>query len=258
MKISLYLNRLASSAVLAQSEVLAVDTSISAIQSRLNSHFDNLDEHFQFGSSTRATNLPRELDQLSDVDYMVVFNDGRAKPQAYLDRLRRFADKYYRSSEIFQSHPTIVLELHHIKFELVPARRAFWSDYKIPASNGDWRATNPRGFSHYLLSVNKENKGLILPLIRLFKVWNVNNGRVFDSFTLEEWIAQQNYLFVKGDLQSYFFHALSRLPGGRSKSARQKVSFAKEMAGAAVRAERSGKGREAISYLDRLFVIQQQ
>lgn len=36
-----------------------------------------------------------EEDPQSDIDYMIVFADSDAKPQAYLDRLRRFAEARY-------------------------------------------------------------------------------------------------------------------------------------------------------------------
>jgi hypothetical protein len=61
------------------------------------------------------------MDEKSDIDYMVVFSDRDYQPQTYLDRLRRFTEYYYQKSEIKQSHPTIQLELNHIRFELVPA-----------------------------------------------------------------------------------------------------------------------------------------
>src|SRR5260370_9100413 len=47
-------------------------------------------QHFRFGSSTRGTILPRSMDEQSDIDYMVVFSDGSATPQTYLNRLKSF------------------------------------------------------------------------------------------------------------------------------------------------------------------------
>lgn len=123
-----YLTKLAESAFLRQLERENVERSLEVLRTRLDAHFVRthltgkpIKRHFSFGSYTRGTILPRSMDSQSDIDYMIVFNDSDAKPQAYLDRLRRFAETKYARSEIYQSNPTIVLELNHINFELVPA-----------------------------------------------------------------------------------------------------------------------------------------
>ena len=77
---------------------------------------------------------------------MVVFDtsDGQKKPQTYLDRLKKFAETKYSTSEIFQSSPTIVLSLNHIKFELVPAIYNYGYQIPSPASSWvDWVSTDP-------------------------------------------------------------------------------------------------------------------
>ncbi|WP_328516178.1 SMODS domain-containing nucleotidyltransferase [Ralstonia pseudosolanacearum] len=70
----------------------------------------------KYDCSTRA------MDDRSDIDYMVVFSDSGATPQTYLNRLKIFVEKRYGSSEIYQSSPTIVLELRaantsHLRIE---------------------------------------------------------------------------------------------------------------------------------------------
>jgi len=123
---------------------------------------------------------------------MIVFNTSSAtyKPQTYLDRIRRFADKYYFSSEIHQSNPTVVLELDHIKFDLVPAIYQY-SQYQIPSpasSWNDWMTTDPNGFSQRLTTANTNYNSQIKPLVRLVKYWNSLNGHNFASFDLENHI----------------------------------------------------------------------
>jgi predicted nucleotidyltransferase len=191
MTVQSHLKEIADSSVMKTSEKDSIKRSIDTLKSRLNSHFDDeLSEQMLFGSYTRNTILPRKFDDLSDVDYMIVFKDGSSKPQTYLDRLRRFVEKYYYSSEIKQSNPTIQLELNHIRFELVPAKKYWWdSDYQIPAKASDyqdWQATDPNGFNDRLVNANQSNKSLIKPLVRVLKYWNVNNSRPFDSYELEQ------------------------------------------------------------------------
>ena len=113
-----YLTRLADSAVLRELEKQNVDRSLEGLRARLDAHFKGtlltgslIKRQLTFGSYTRGTILPRSMDEQSDVDHMVVFSDSDAKPQAYLDRLRRFAEERYARSEIYQSIPKMVLVL---------------------------------------------------------------------------------------------------------------------------------------------------
>ena len=109
---------------------------------------------------------------------MIVFNtsvDGIKKPQTYLDRLRIFANKKYATSEIFQSHPTIVLSLNHINFELVPAIYNYSYQIPSPASSwSEWLATDRAGTNQALLDKNKTENYQIKPLVRLIKYWKDN------------------------------------------------------------------------------------
>ena len=173
-----YLQTRASQAVLTASENASINTSISTLASRLNSHFGgNISTHFRFGSSTRGTILPRAMDEHSDIDYMVVFSQGGYTPQTYIGRLRKFAETYYSTSDIKQSSPTIVLQLNHIKFDLVPALAGYWTGiYQIPNGTSAWRDTNPNDFNATLTAKNQAELSLIKPTIRLAKFWNAQKS----------------------------------------------------------------------------------
>jgi hypothetical protein len=212
MSVLSYLQGRAASAVLSSAERSSIAISISSLQTRLWRYFPTeLESHFLFGSYTRDTILPRSMDEYSDVDYMVVFNDSSFTPQTYLDRLRRFVDTYYTRSEIYQSSPTIVLDLNHIRFELVPAiRRQWWegAGYKIPDGSGGWQDTDPNDFNKSLEDANKRHGYLVKPTIRLAKFWNAENGYPLDSFIFEQWIMsrwfslctnQRDFLFTTFD-----------------------------------------------------------
>lgn len=214
MTVNSHLESLASSLVLKGEEKTAVATSISTIDTRLLSYFSSsVKEKFQFSSSTRNTILPRKADEGSDIDYMVVFDTSSEtlKPQSYLNRLRKFVDYYYSTSQIHQSHPTIVLELSHIKFELVPAiKPSLWSDYQIPSpseSFAEWMSTDPTGFNQKLTDKNTNNYSRIKPLVRLVKYWNALNGRHFSSYDLENYIVNAIYSFFlySAPLKDYFY-----------------------------------------------------
>jgi tRNA nucleotidyltransferase (CCA-adding enzyme) len=150
MSVLSHLTKRASDAVLSGTEKDSISKSISTLKNRIDSYFgSDVTNHFQFGSSTRGTILPRSMDGHSDIDYMVIFKDDGSKPQTFLNRLKRFVDYYYSRSEIYQSSPTIVLELNHIKFELVPAKEV-WGQKYIPDGKGDWMTTNPNDFNDTL------------------------------------------------------------------------------------------------------------
>lgn len=191
MSVKSYLDNCASTLVLSTNEKDSITTSISTLESRLNSYFgSSIKEKFKFGSYTRGTILPRKADENSDIDYMVVFdNTYNYKPQTFLDRLKKFAQERYSTSEIYQSYPTIVLELNHIKFELVPAYKSFGT-YYIPNGNDSWIDTYPNDFNNKLIEANNNNSYKIKPVVRLMKHWNVNiNDHNLTSYRIEERIA---------------------------------------------------------------------
>lgn len=222
MTINSYLTNLANQAILRDDEKAGVQRSIATLQTRLVDHFDaQMSQHFVFGSYSRGTILPRSMDPQSDVDYMVVFSDGGLQPQSYLDRLRRFAELRYTRSEVAQSHPTVALELNHIRFELVPALQNWWGGLQIPAKGSgyqSWQDTDPKGFNNTLTSANQANGNLIKPLARIMKYWNAKAGYPFESYALEQQVAGHGYgffgLLASRQIGDYFFQIVDALDAG--------------------------------------------
>lgn len=208
MSVNSHLTSLASNLVLSEAEKLSIATSINTLSFRLNLYFSStVTNHFQFGSSTRGTILPRKADSHSDIDYMIVFDtsNGQRKPQTYLDRLRCFVKEKYSRSEIHQSHPTIVLSLNHINFELVPAIYSYGYNIPSPASSWlEWTSTNPSETNQLLQDKNKDNNYQIKPLVRLIKCWNTRKGHPFTSFSLEQYIINQSF-WRCSTLKDYFY-----------------------------------------------------
>lgn len=213
-----YLVAVAKKLVLSDIEQSRINTSISNLQTKLNNWYgDELYDHFRFGSSTRDTILPRMVDEDSDIDYMVVFkNTQNYKPATLLNRLKTFVETKYTRSEIYRSHPTVVLEFSHIKFELVPAIKQYtWSDtHYIPSPSSDysdWMETNPSGIQKKVNNANTKYHSQIKRLIRLLKYWNVMNGKVYSSYELEDHIAGSSF-WLCASLEDYFFTAVKDLP----------------------------------------------
>jgi len=98
----------------------------------------------------------------ADVDYMIVFDTNRLKPDSYLVRLRNYADTYYQRSHTFQNHPTMALNWNNIKFEISPAVK-LWGNgspyHNIPAPHSailDWVNTRPEELQNELDYANSQ------------------------------------------------------------------------------------------------------
>lgn len=214
MSVQSHLSDRSAQAILSDTERASIGTSVTTLQKRLDAYFKTaLSDHFRFGSSTRNTILPRRMDANSDVDYMLVFSDSDSRPQTYISRLKRFAENCYNSSEIAQSSPTVVLTLNHIKFDLVPAINSYSAEYQIPGpASGfqDWISTSPNGFNQELSTANTQNGSRLKPTIRLLKYWNAMAGYIFDSYTLEQWVARR-YYYSCNTIRDHFFNCIENL-----------------------------------------------
>ncbi|MCY8807027.1 nucleotidyltransferase [Bacillus atrophaeus] len=240
MSVNTYLNGLAAALVLDENEKDKINTSISTLSTRLELDMGyKLKEQFVFGSYTRKTILPRSSDTKSDIDYLVVFkNEENYKPQTFLNYLRDFTKKYYSSSEIHQSYPTIVLELNHIKFELVPAVTSTFGEYKIPSPSSDyndWMYTSPLEFNKKLNDKHQFNNYKIKPMIRLIKQWNISNGRIFNSSYLLENDLIEFFYINNANLKDVLYSAIENLylkyywNFNMSETKRNKLKKAKEI-----------------------------
>ncbi len=222
MTVNSYLTNLAGTAIIRDAEKDSIGRSIAILDGRVRQHFGReTNQQLIFGSYSRGTILPRSMDEKSDVDYMVVFTDSAATSQTYLNRLRRFVEVYYSRSEISQSHPTIVLSLNHIRFELVPAINIWLSGLQIPAKASafeSWIDTDPTGFNQELSNANQAHRNLIKPLVRVMKYWNASNGYPFESYALEQDIVRHGFGFfglLSGrQLKDYFYDFMEELDAG--------------------------------------------
>lgn len=204
----------ARAAILSSEEAASIRRSIDSLKTRLNIYFRGAERvrPILFGSFRRNTILPRAMDEQSDVDYMVVFPDTGHQPQTYLDRLRRFVEARYKTSEIYQSSPTIVLELNHIRFELVPAVPGYGrDDFYIPDGPARWQSTEPLAFHRLLTQRDNEASLRLRPAIRLAKYWNALNGRVYPPYQLEGWIVASRFFDCR-NLRDLFFEIIDNLP----------------------------------------------
>lgn len=259
MSVQSHLSSLSSALNLKQEEKDKVITSVDNLSNKLNAYFgQDLDSHFKFGSYTRRTILPRKADVNSDVDYMVVLkNPHEYKPQTLLNQLKAFVNKYYYSSEIYQSHPTIVLELNHIKFELVPAKKDSWGNLYIPSPSSsytEWMVTQPNTFNSKLLDANATYSNHIKPLVRLLKYWNRLNGSHRSPYLLEKWIVD-NYYWNCTNIKEFVYSTFEKLDYNYndSQSYKEKVDRAKRIIAKTKELERDNMPISAENEIKKLF-----
>jgi hypothetical protein len=237
MSVNTYLSNLASELNIAEKEKASIDNSISTLAIRLKSFFGvNLKEHFQFGSSVRKTMLPRKADSKSDVDYMIVLDNAQAnKPQTLINRTKSFAEHWYSSSISSQSNPTIILELNHIKFDLVPSFRAYdGASLQIPApasAFSDWIYTYPFSLNSNMEDAHRNSGYELKPALRLLKYWNASNDYIYSSFPLEEKMINAG-LGWYADVKLCFFAMIDNIYSDRlslPEYKRKKVERAKQL-----------------------------
>lgn len=256
MSVLSFLTGTASNAVLTATEQSSITTSIGTLKSRMALHFESgtIKQHFRFGSSTRGTILPRSMDEESDIDYLIVFNDKTATPQTYLNKLKTFVEKRYGSSEIYQSSPTIVLDLNHIKFDLVPATTTWLGEFQIPNGSGGWLTTNPNDFNATLETKNKEHNSLIKPTVRLFKYWNATAGFPLQSFEMEKWVCGLSFWWLTNQ-KDYFLAVIDNLSTSSSYSQRvnNEITRAKNIVASVRQYEKDEKPLAAENEIKKLF-----
>lgn len=193
-----------------------IEKSITNINNKLAEYFDDqIDQSIVFGSYSRDTILPRQFDTNSDIDILIQFNTNdydKLRPESYRNQLKRFAEIHYPNSLAIKDHPSIVIQLQHIKFDLVPSifdEGFIYDSIEIPDKNGGWMETEPDEFNKNLTKANTDYNSIVKPIIRLLKYWNASHGYPFFSFELETEIADMN--FNNDNYESGFFYAIRKL-----------------------------------------------
>lgn len=193
-----------------------IEERVSSFRAKLRNYFGrSIDEVILFGSYKRDTILPRKYDPNSDIDVLVVFKREETEftTETYRNRLRRFAQQEYSTSIVLKDHPSVVLEMSSISFDLVPCKienSFLWKGYQIPDKDGSWMNTDPDDFNTTLTTANKQYGSIVKPIVRLLKRWNASQGYPYLPFELEKHIASMS--FFRDNYQSGFIYAAKNLP----------------------------------------------
>ena len=190
-----------------------IERSIENIIGALDEYFDDeINGSIVFGSYSRDTILPRRFDPNSDIDILIQFDTSgyeKLKPESYRNQLKKFAEVHYANSFVTKDHPSVVLELNHIKFDLVPSifdKGFFYDSIEIPDKEGGWMETKPEKFNKKLINANAEHNFIVKPIIRLLKYWNASHGYPYFSFELETAIVEMD--FNEDNYETGFLYAI--------------------------------------------------
>jgi predicted nucleotidyltransferase len=212
-----YLSTLAYSYYISHTsdENTKIQTSVNNIKIKLNNTFTSkILSISTFGSYERDTILPRKYDSKTDVDILVKFDHATLDKSAntYREWLLKFANDNYTRSTSYKDFPTVVVELSHIAFDLVPAREEvgfFSNQLFIPDSSVQWQPTNPSEFNKMVSDANGKFNNIVKPIIRLMKAWNAMASYPFSTYDLERQVAGMN--FSGDNYQTGFFWAIDHL-----------------------------------------------
>ncbi|MBL0033928.1 MAG: hypothetical protein IPP27_17760 [Bacteroidetes bacterium] len=150
--INSYLTDLSNSLNISPEKKERIETSISYLSKNLWGHFQSrLSEVTVIGSFDRETIISNDPE--ADVDTIVVFKQKEVQPETYLKQLREFCEKNYTRSEIYQDHPTIVVDMGHIKFEIVPSYfiQKPLKEFAPRSKEFRWISTSPIEFKKILI-----------------------------------------------------------------------------------------------------------
>jgi len=210
--INSYYLELSKALIFSPSKRERIDTSIDFFKQKIWGQFqDRLVEVVVFGSYSRNTIISE--DDEADVDLVVIYKTREVQPDTYLKQIKTFCEDTYNRSTIYQDHPTIVIDMEHIKFEIVPSIYVSTGVVKIPAPKSKelkWINTNPKDLITKVQTKDKNNKNLIMPVIRILKYWNILNDRPFSSFQIERAIIDTTF-FSSVTIREYLATSISSI-----------------------------------------------
>ena len=252
-----YLETLASQLLVDAKEKFRIKAEIKKLIVKFQSwkEIDQVKTIKLFGSFQRDTILPGNVDPDSDIDMMIIFKDAfRTSKETFYEMLLEFAQNNY-PQHILKDEPSIVLKLSEIKIEFTPGvEKGASINLQIPTVNNqylDWTWTDPFELIKDVDFYDRMYEGKLRPLIRLFKLWNVNTGHHYPSYKLEHYLSHLSYINTIG-LWEMFRHAATNLPAFDSSNP-ETVVVLKACVGMIEDYERKNMHNEAHSVLNVIF-----
>lgn len=150
-------------------------------------------DSFLAGSYRRSTMIAPLYS--ADIDVFVVldpsyYNRYSAQPEGQanlLDMVKRVLKKTYPDTpDISRNGQAVTIQFTDFQVDVVPAFNRQGGGYLIADSRSKtWLSTDPKKHVELFASANAAHSGYLVPLIKMLKGWNVENGRYFRSFHIE-------------------------------------------------------------------------
>ena len=126
----------------------------------------------------------------SDVDIFIVLDStyfGANGQAALLDKVKRaLKAKYPSTPDISRNGQAVTITFTDFVVDVVPAFYRQGGGYLIPDSQSKlWIQTDPKEHVRLWSDANRAHGGDLVPLLKMVKAWNRENGLAFRSFHLE-------------------------------------------------------------------------
>lgn len=179
-----------------------VSTRQTNLRDAIKAEFTTIDD-FLTGSYRRSTMIAPLAD--ADVDIMIVLDASYYKKYtatALLDRVRTVLLKTYPNSpKISRSGQAVTIKFSDFRADVVVGYNRTGGGYLIANSlTNSYLSTDPKKHITLWATSNTGHGGMLVPLIKMVKGWNRENGDLLRSFHLE---AMVRAAYDGGTIASY-------------------------------------------------------
>jgi hypothetical protein len=150
-------------------------------------------DDFLTGSYSRSTMIAPLKE--ADIDIFCVlesryyhhYNGQNGGPAGLLDLTKRTLLKTYtRTPDVSRNGQAVTIRFDDFVVDVIPGFNRQGGGYLIPNSiTNSWISTDPKRHVELVSASNKAHNGDLVPLIKMIKAWNKQNGAFFRSFHLE-------------------------------------------------------------------------
>lgn len=173
-------------------QATTVSTRQSTVRQVVQAGATVLDD-FLTGSYARSTMIAPLKDadidifMVLDASYFTFFNGQNGGPAGLLDWIKRILLKTYtQTPSISRNGQAITIRFSDFVVDVVPGFYRSGGGFLIPNSfNGSWIATDPKIHVKLMSESNAVHNGDLVPLVKMIKAWNKENGDYLRSFHLE-------------------------------------------------------------------------
>ena len=156
------------------------------LRDAIKAEFTTLDD-FLTGSHRRSTMiLPLSK---ADVDVVIILSPAyyeKYTATALLDRVRTVLLKSYQTPKISRSGQAVTITFSDFKVDVVVGYNRTGGGYLIANSNtNNYLSTDPKKHVEQWSASNSAQDGVLVPLMKMIKGWNRENGDLLRSFHLE-------------------------------------------------------------------------